>query len=289
MNIRGMIVSLCAVIIMSNGYCVSGNIRPIDHIVTTEDQAIEELGNDIYNKFAATKKYTIGIINFTTLDWKTTEVGKRLSNKLSNYLTTTKRNLAIAERTGLDRIMKALAIEQAGSYSDEKAKRVETKVPVDVIIMGTVSRIGNAMRIEISALNVRTGHMSPSYGARVISPKDFTYKENPEILSIHEKSPEKLNAMNKSYVMLYWMGSHQPLLFMIVVLNKKEIKSINETNAILYGKLKIRRDRIERERPDIVRKLDNLRTGLQLINKYDSQRYSEIMGWKDTLLRQMKK
>jgi hypothetical protein len=286
MKARGMIVSLGAVIILSNAYCASGSIRP-DHIVPTEDQAIEQLGNDLHNRFAANKNLKIGIINFTTLGWKPTNTGARLAEKLSNYLAA-KKKMNIAERTGLDRIMAALAIEQAGSYSAEKAKKIETKVPVDAVIMGTVSRIGNEMRIELSALDVKTGHMSHSYGARVLSPMDYAYKDTPEIISIHEKSPEKLREMNKSYILLYWMETHQPLLFLIAVLDDKEMKGIKETNAVLHGKLKVRKERLDRDRPDIIGKFENLRAGIKLMGKYDSQRYAEIMGWKDTLIRRMR-
>ncbi len=287
MKARGMIEFLGVVIILSNVYCASGGIRAVDHIVSTEDQAAEALGNDIYNKFAAFKNYKIGIINFTTPDWKPNDAGTRLSDKLSDYLIT-KKKMNIAERTGLDRIMQSIALEQASAYEADKAKKIETKVPVDAVIMGTISRLGNAMHIEISVLNVKTGHMSPSYAARVLSPKDFTYKDNPEIIKIYEKSPGKLQTMNKSYVLLYWMGVHKPLLFLIAVLNKDEMKSIKTTNAILYDKLTIRKTRLERERPDIIKKLDNLRAGLQLIDKFDSKRYGEIMSLKEALFRKMK-
>ena len=287
MKARGMIISMGAAIILSNAYCDSSSIRPIDHIVTTEDQAIEKLGNDIYDRFATKKNYKIGIINFTTLDWKPSVTGARLSGKLSDYLIT-KKKMNIADRTGIDRIMKALAMEHAGVYNAEKAKKIETRVPMDAVILGTVSRIGDAMQIEISALYVETGHLSPLYGARVLSPKDFAYKENSGIISIHEKSPEKLRVMNKSYIILSWMETHQPLLFLIAVLNKEEIKSIKGTNPVLFDKLTIRKARLERERPDIINKLDNLRSGLQLMDTYDSQRHGEIMGWKSMLVRKMK-
>lgn len=286
MKARGMIVSLCAVIILSSSYCASGIIRP-DHIVTTEDQAIEKLGDDMYNRFADKKNYRIGIMNFTTLDWKPTNTGTRLAEKLSNYLAV-KKKMNIADRAGLDRIMAALAIEQAGSYNTDKAKKIDTKVPVDALILGTISRIGNQMRIELTAMSVKSGHMSHSYGARVMSPKDFKYRDNTEILSIHEKSPQKLQEMNKSYIMLYWMKTHQPLLFFLSVLNKEEIKCLKTTNAVLHTKLTIRKDRLDRQRPDIINKLDSLRDGVRLMEKYDSKRHGEIMGWKNTLLRRMR-
>jgi hypothetical protein len=286
MKARGVIVFLGAFVILGNFFCASGTIRP-DHIVTTEDQAVERLGDDMYGRFAEKKNCRIGIMNFTTLDWKPTDTGTLLAGKLFNYLTV-KKKMNIAGPVGLDRIMKALAIEQAGAYEAEKAKKIQTKVPVDAVILGTVSRVGNAMRIELSVLNVKTGHMSPLYGARVTSPKVFINKDNSEIFSIHEKSPEKLREMNKSYIILYWMETYQPFLFLLSVLNKDEMKNLKTSNAVLHDKLTVRKKRLERQRPDIINKLENLRDGLRLMEKYDSQRHGEIMGWKNALIKTMK-
>jgi len=287
MKSGSVIFSLCIILVMTFTGCTTTVIRPADVIVNSEDAAIAKLGDDVHSLLFLLLNKKIGILYFTTLDWQIIDVGKRLSGKLADYLTR-KGGLAMVPRAELDAIMKTQAIEQTSIFDIEAIQKGGKAPTIDVVITGTVAQADGRIEIQLKVFDVATGRLMLLSGVRMPAAGEFTAQENPEIILLNRKSPEKIAAMNKTYFLLQWMKANQPLVFLLAAVNDNEMKSLRATNAVLSGKLAKRKERYQHERPDVMRKIGNLQDGLSLMDRYEPQRFREIIRWKKELLDRMR-
>lgn len=287
MKSASVIFSLCVTLVMAPAGCITTVIKPADVVVGSEDAAIAKLGDDVRSVSIILHNKRIGIFYFTTLDWQTIDAGKRISNKLADYLTR-KGGLMIIPRTELDAIIKTQAIEQASIFDVEAMRKRGKALTLDVFIIGTVAQAGGTVEIELKAVDVAAGRLMLLSGVRMPATGEFTSDDNPEIVQLNKKSPEKIAVMNKTYFVLKWMKANQPLVFLLAVVKDSEMKSLRVTNAVLSGKLAIRKERYQQERPDVMKKIKRLQYGLSLMDRYEPQRFTEIMKLRKELLDRMK-
>jgi hypothetical protein len=287
MKSGSVILSLYAVIVVATTGCITTVVRPADVLVSSEDAAITKLGDDIYSFRVIMNNKRIGIFYFTTLDWRIVDAGKRISGRLGDYLAR-KGGLRMIPRAELDAIMKTQAIEQASIFDVEAIQKRGKALPVDAIIIGTVAQADGTVEIGLKVVDVATGRLMLLTGVRMPAAGEIISQANPEIVQLNKKSPEKITAMNKTYFLLQWMKSNQPLVFLLAVVEDREMKILRTTNTVLAGKLARRKERYRQERPDVIKKIRNLQDGLSLMERYESQRFSEIINWKKELLARMK-
>ncbi len=282
-----VLVSLSIMLSMALAGCVTTVYRPAVGVTGTEEAAVEKLGDDIRSIKLILKDKKIGIFYFTTLDWQIIDAGKRISGRLINYLAS-KGDLAIVPRAEADAKMKTQAIEQARIFDIDSMRITRRELPVDVIVIGTLVQDMGTVRVELKVIDVATGRLMLVSGARMPASGEFSAQEKPELTALYKKSPEKIMVINRSYFLLQWMKEKQPLVFLLAVLSDSEMKALRTANAVLAGKLDIRNGRYERERPDVINKINSLKYGMSLMERYDQQRFGEIMKLKKELLARMK-
>ena len=284
----GRVISLlCCALVIAPLRCMTTVVRPADVVVAGEDAAIVKLADDINTVRILLYNKKIGVFYFTTLDWEIIDAGKRISGKLSDYLAR-KVALPVIPQARLYAIMKTEAIEQASIFDVEAIQKREKELKVDVIITGTISHSKDGIQIELKTVDVATGRMMLLSGVRMPATGEYTFKENPDLVQLNRKSPGKIAAMNKTYFLLQWMKANQPLVFLLSVLKDSELKSLRTTNPVLSGKLAVRNERYEQQRPEIIKKIKGLRDALSLMERYEIRRFGEIMKWKKELLDWMK-
>ncbi|HOT45732.1 MAG TPA: hypothetical protein PLM53_14920 [Spirochaetota bacterium] len=282
-----VLVSLSIMLAMALAGCVTTVYRPAVGVIGTEDAAVEKLGDDIRSIRLVLKDKKIGIFYFTTLDWQIIDAGKRISGKLIDYLTS-KRELTIIPRIEADAKMKTQAIEQARIFDIDAMRITRRELPVDVIVIGTLMQDMGTVRIELKAIDVATGRLMLVSGVRMPASGEFSAQEKPELTALYKKSPEKIMVINRTYFLLQWMKEKQPLVFLLAVVGDSEMKALRSSNAVLTEKLDRRRGRYQQERPDVMKKIISLQEGLSLMERYDQQRFGEIMKLKKELLGRMK-
>jgi TolB-like protein len=285
MKNTGMVLSFILIFIAVNLVRVSN--RPVFCGVADEEKAMEKLGDEVYKKYDDLKSKKIGVFDFTTLNGTETQVGKRLSNKLIEYLVKNGK-LIIVERTELNKLMKAQAIEQTGIIDVENAQESGKVLPVDIIINGTVARLDRQMEVAIKVVDLKTGQILLLSSVAMPSIGDYNYKENPDLIRLNKQSPEKLQSMNKAYFALRGMTTNRPLIFLMVVMNDADRKDIAEKNKNLDNKLKKRRSQLEQNKPGVIQTITKLQKGLDLIRQFEPQRYKELMVLKKSVIDRQK-
>jgi hypothetical protein len=287
MKTGSAIVALSIMLILAFTGCITTVVRPANGVIGTEDAAVAKLGDDIYSLRLFLRDKKIGIVYFTTLDWQILDAGRRISGKLADYLAR-KGGLVIIPRTELDAKMKTQAIEKATMFDVEAIQKSRKSLPADVMVYGIVMQDMGTVRIELKVVDIATGRIILLSGVRMPSSGEFSSLEKPEMLELYKKSPDKITDINKTFFLLQWMKINQPLVFLLVVIENSEMKTVHVTNKVLYGKLEKRKERYQHERPDVIKKITALRDGLSLIKRYDQQRFGEIIRLKKELLARMK-
>ncbi len=266
---------------------ISVSYSPVFSGVSDEEKAMEKLSDEVYKKYDVLKSKKIGVFDFTTLNGTEIQVGKRLANKLIEYLVKSGK-LIIVERTELNKLMKAQAVEQTGIIDVEGAQESGKVLPVDVIINGTVARMDKQMEVAIKAVDMKTGQILLLSSVDMPPIGDYNYKENPDLLRLNKQSPEKLQSMNKSYFTLRGMMTNRPLIFLMAVMNEDDWKEIAKNNKILNNKLKKRKSQLEQNKPGLIQNIAKLQKGLDLIRQFEPPRYKEIMTWKTAVIDRQK-
>jgi hypothetical protein len=280
--IRSLLPLLAAAGVMLAG-CSTVISRPTSFVAESEEKAIAILGDDINTLSVQMLNKKVGVFYFTSVDWTASAVGKRVSGRLDDYLVK-KKKLNMVSRPELERLFKKEAAEQAGMYDPEALQRQSGSLPLEAVVYGTVDNAGSSYEITVRVLEVRTGKTILLTGVRMPSTAEITTKPNPDMLALNRKSPDKVIAINKAYYVLSWMKERQPLVFLLVVLGDKELRSLEAGTTVLGEKLKVREARYKRERPEIMQKIAALKEGLALVGRYEPQRFAEITRWKKNFL-----
>jgi hypothetical protein len=280
--LRSLLHVLAVAAVMLAG-CSTVISRPASFVAGSEEKAVAILGDDINALSVQLLNKKVGVFYFTAMDWTASAVGKRVSGRLDEYLGKA-RKLNIVSRPELERLFKKEAAEQAGMYDPEALQQRGGMLPLEAVVYGTVDNAGDAYEITARVLEVRTGKTLLLTNVRMPATGEISTKLNPDMLALNRKSPEKVIAMNKAYYVLSWMKDRQPLVFLLVVLDDRELRSLESGTTVLGRKLKVREDRYRRERPEIMQKIESLKDGLALVNRYEPQRFAEITRWKKEFL-----
>ena len=279
---RSMLPVLALAVAILAG-CSTVIVRPADFVAESEDKAIAMLGDDINSLSVQLLNKKVALFHFTTLDWKTIAAGKRISDRLGDYLAK-KGKLVMLSRAEMERLFRNEVAEREGMYDPEALHQHGGTLPVDAIIYGTVDNAGAAMELMVRVMDVKTGKRLLLTGVRMPSTGEIAEKTSEDMLILNRKSPDRVIELNKTYYMLKWMMAKQPLVFMLVVLSDKELRSLESGKTVLGEKLRVREDRYKRERPEIMQKIASLKDGFSLIRRYAPQRLEEITRLKKEFL-----
>jgi hypothetical protein len=261
--------------------CGWNNGRAADRTLS-EDDAIKKLAEDISDKKKTFENKKLSIDNFSNLEGKETDEGKRISKKLLGYLIQ-KGNMKFIERTELDKILKEQGIEQTGIIDTELAAGSGKVLPVDALITGTVAQIDNRGEITVKIIAISSGEIYFASTVSFIPTEKFTYQENQEIVKLNKKMPDVVAKINNTYNALTMMSTRRPYLYIYAMSDendpaitskpklqanlKKRIASIQETNNQLYTRVM------------------RLKRNVPLIKQYAPKRYIILKDTRDKLLK----
>ena len=252
-----------------------------------EEKAIDKLSSDIFDIKDKLSGMKIGVFDFTTLDGKEIPDGKRLADRLLEKLIK-KGKLIFIERAQLDKLLKAQGIEQTGVIDPNEVRESGKVLPIDVMIHGTLARVGSQAELSIRVVNISSGEIYLASSVALKPNETLALKENPELLKISREDPYKIDNINRSYITLLKWSKNKPLIFLIVVLNEDEISVLERDRPKMADALKKRKERIETRRPKFNQNLVRMKKGFELIKQHDPERYGMLMQKKTELLNSKK-
>lgn len=268
---------ILAITILSHGTCARKRTTfresPLD-----ENRALDQIAHEVYQQYDRLQGKKIGMFNFTTIDGKDISYGKELAQRLLEKLMS-RGELQFIERAEVDKILKAQGFEQTGIVDRETVKESGRILPIDVMISGTIA--GNETRGELSvkAVNISSGEIYMTSRVKFLPSRPLPTGKNQALLSLYRKSPEILDAVNRTFFVLGKLKKERPLIFLLAILDRDDIEMVRKHNPSLSVALKKRKNVIERN-PRMRRRIVQLRRGVKLLKKHDPQRYRIITAGK---------
>jgi TolB-like protein len=129
------------------------------------DSNIRICGNDIATRIPSGT--SIAVVNIETHE-------KRLSDFIINELINVivnKETLRVVTRQRIDELQEELNFNMSGFVSDDTAQSIGKMIGSEVIVIGSITPIGNVYRLNIQTLRTETGEILRAYGY------DITYDD----------------------------------------------------------------------------------------------------------------
>jgi hypothetical protein len=245
----------------------------------TEDKAIDELAQKMLADADKLKGKRIGLFKFTSIEGKETQEGARVSDSLLEKLMG-KSSLKFIDRTELRKIIAENELEQTGLIDTNLVQENGKVLPIDLMITGTFAKINTEVTISARVVNSKTGELSMIKTCRYNSKQSGNSTDSAEAVALFKKSPDELDRINRAFYNLQFMSKNAPLIFLITVVDKSEIENFEKNQPKIANSLKKRKEKLDKENPEKIKKIQDLRKNLALMKEYFPKRYDIIMAKK---------
>jgi TolB-like protein len=135
-------------------YTSSGNVVRTSASARTADR-LDGITNQILNAFRGNTNVTIAIFDFVNVNGRNSVLGRYLVEQISNYFFQNS-DLKIVERAQIDRIIREQEFGMSGNVSDETAARIGHMLGANAVTIGTLTRVGNRISVNIKIVDSET-------------------------------------------------------------------------------------------------------------------------------------
>jgi hypothetical protein len=136
------------------------------------EAGIAELSKSIVADAAKFQKQKLAVVDFTDLAGNVTELGRFLAEELSVSLVLAGAGLEMVDRTQLNKIFQEQALSFSGAIDPAAVKKVGQIAGVDALIAGTITDLGDTVRLTLKIMATDTGRLISA--ARTNIPKTGT-------------------------------------------------------------------------------------------------------------------
>ena len=117
---------------------------------------IRDLAAALATSVQTANSHTGTVIDFRDLQGAPTELGRFLAQELTDQLVQAGKGLTLLDRTSLEYLMKENNFTQEGLIDPKTQKQYGKMLGLDIIIIGTVTPIGQSVRLNVRALSTET-------------------------------------------------------------------------------------------------------------------------------------
>ncbi|MCU0390507.1 MAG: CsgG/HfaB family protein [Thermoflexibacter sp.] len=120
------------------------------------DSKLEALAKNIANKITENGKGKVAIWGFTLENGESTPICKFISEDFSVYVTKYAKGFQVIDRSRLDMILKEHKMKSDGLIDETTAKKLGKIIAADAIITGTLTILGETIRVRPKVLDTET-------------------------------------------------------------------------------------------------------------------------------------
>ena len=133
----------------------------------TLDSQLEELTDQIVLSLAEQKKSKIAVIEFSDLEGNVTQFGRYLAEELITRLFRSGR-FEVIERQMLNKVMQEHSLTLSGMIDESSAKELGRILGVDAIASGSVTDLGNDVKVNARLISTETGKVFSVASVKII-------------------------------------------------------------------------------------------------------------------------
>lgn len=147
-------------------------ISSLSYAASSLDEGIKELVRAIVPQVQKLGKKRIAVVDFTDLQGRVMTVGRFVADELSALLVLAGGGIRVVDRQHLARIIQEQKLAIYGVTDPQAVKRLGQLAGADVLIAGTVTDLGERVRITAKVLSTSTADIVGA--AQTTVPKDTT-------------------------------------------------------------------------------------------------------------------
>jgi len=126
-------------------------------------QDLKTVSASLANRVAASGRKTVAVIDFTDLQGNVTELGRFLAEELSVDLVNDAKGFEVIERTQLKTILQEHKLAATGVIDPQTARKLGQIAGVDALVTGTITPLGDSVRLSAKVLDTTTAKMIGAY------------------------------------------------------------------------------------------------------------------------------
>jgi TolB-like protein len=160
---------LCRALLMA--FCIVST-RPL----LAGDLQLTEITTTLLKGIQQTGKSRVAVVDFVDLDGNTSRLGKFIAEELSVELTQSAVGIEVVDRAHLSAILHEHKLKSDGLLDPATTKELGQLAGVDIIVTGSITDLGDSVRIVAKALSTDT--------ARIGAASADTLAKTPEIIAL---------------------------------------------------------------------------------------------------------
>jgi TolB-like protein len=161
-------------------YTASGNVVATSATARAADR-LEGITSQILGAFRGERNATVAIFDFVNINGRTSVLGRYLVEQISNYFFQNS-DLNLVERAQIERVMREQEFGMSGNVSEETAARIGYMLGANAVTIGTLTRVGNRISVNIRIVNAETAAVISS-GSTEIDGAEYIEMYNEYFLS----------------------------------------------------------------------------------------------------------
>lgn len=139
-----------------------------------QDSEINKAATDLASRITQDGKKTIAVTDFTDLQGRVTELGRFLAEELSVAFVNTDFDLNTIDRGHIRTLLAEHKLAEQGIIDPETASELGRIAGVDVLIAGTVTELGDGVRLNLKALDTDTAKITAGHKVTISKSSDIT-------------------------------------------------------------------------------------------------------------------
>lgn len=123
------------------------------------EKEIKSLSSSLGESITNSGKKTVAVVDFVDLQGNVTELGRFLAEELSVALSESGKGFEVIDRTHLKTLLKEHQLAMTGLIDPKTAKKIGEIAGVHVLVTGTLTPLGDSIRLAVKALDTGTSRM----------------------------------------------------------------------------------------------------------------------------------
>lgn len=148
-------ISVCALMVLAG-----------DPLAAYEEQIRTE-SRYLAGQIAEKGKTAAAVIDFTDLDGAVTHLGRFMAEELSVALAGDARSFRVVDRTHIRSLLKEHKLSSSGLIDPDTARELGRIAGVDTLLTGTITPLGDSMRLSIKVLDSETAQVIASSSCNI--------------------------------------------------------------------------------------------------------------------------
>lgn len=148
------------------------------------EQAVDKLASSLVDTLAHNGQQRGTVMDFTDLQGMPTELGRFLSQELSDQFINRAKGVAFIDRANVMHILeehKLLSnLSSDGFVNPKNIKNIGNLVGVDTLIVGTVTPLAGIIRLSVRAISTETG--------TIVAAQSISIPETPELRNLQDRA-----------------------------------------------------------------------------------------------------